>query len=129
MKWIEGIGARFGRVQLLRMKPNTMRECRWGLHLDNNNAAGNPETNGWVVRIWLELTDDASSALVVRSGPSSTARARSRSPCRSTSRPWSTQSSCSTAAITTAIDTRYAVIVSAESGPEFGALDRQSQLP
>jgi len=65
VKWVESIGARFGRVQLLHMSANTMRECRCGLHLDNNNQ-GNPETNGWVVRVWLELTDDPSSALVVR---------------------------------------------------------------
>jgi hypothetical protein len=64
--WVESIGARFGRVQLLRMQPNTLRECRWGLHLDNNNAKNNPDENGWVVRLWLELTDDESSALVVR---------------------------------------------------------------
>ncbi len=66
VSWVESIGARFGRVQLLRMKPNTMRECRWGLHLDNNNKVNDPEENGWVVRLWLELTDDDSSALVVR---------------------------------------------------------------
>ena len=66
VKYVESIGARFGRVQLLKMKPNTMREARWGLHLDNNNAANNPDENGWVVRAWLELTDDDSSALVVR---------------------------------------------------------------
>jgi len=66
VKWVEDLGVRFGRVQLLKMKPNTMRECRWGLHLDNNNAANNPDENGWVVRVWLELTDDDSSALVVR---------------------------------------------------------------
>jgi hypothetical protein len=65
VKWLESTGARFGRVQLLRMKPNTLRECRWGLHLDNNNE-GNPETNGWAVRVWLELTQDDSSRLVVR---------------------------------------------------------------
>jgi hypothetical protein len=64
VKYVESIGARFGRVQLLKMKPNTMRECRWGLHLDNNNAAN--KDDGWVVRSWLELTDDDSSALVVR---------------------------------------------------------------
>ena len=58
VKWVESIGARFGRVQLLRMSANTMREYRWGLHLDNNNQ-GNPENQGWVVRVWLELTDDA----------------------------------------------------------------------
>lgn len=65
VKWVESIGGRFGRVQLLRMSANTMRETRWGLHLDNNNQ-GNPENQGWVVRVWLELTDDPSSALVVR---------------------------------------------------------------
>jgi hypothetical protein len=65
VKWVESIGARYGRVQLLRMRANTLRETRWGLHLDNNNQK-NPETNGWVVRVWLELTDDESSALVVR---------------------------------------------------------------
>jgi hypothetical protein len=65
VNWVESIGARYGRVQLLRMSSNSLRECRWGLHLDNNNQA-NPESNGWVVRIWLELTDDPSSVLVVR---------------------------------------------------------------
>jgi len=65
VNWVESIGARYGRVQLLRMAPNTLRECRWGLHLDNNNQ-GNPESNGWIVRVWLELTDDPASVLVVR---------------------------------------------------------------
>ena len=64
-RWLDSIGARYGRVQLLRMSPNTLSECRWGLHLDNNNEA-NPETNGWAVRIWLELTHDDSSRLVLR---------------------------------------------------------------
>ncbi len=66
VSYVESIGARFGRVQLLRMQPNTIRECRWGLHLDNNNAVNLPEKDGWVVRLWLELTDDESSSLVVR---------------------------------------------------------------
>ena len=65
VEWLDSVGARYGRVQLLRMKPNTLRECRWGLHLDNNNDV-NPEPNGWIVRLWLELTDDASSTLLVR---------------------------------------------------------------
>jgi hypothetical protein len=64
-KWLGSVGARFGRVQLLRMRPDTLRECRWGLHLDNNSH-NNPETNGWAVRVWLELTRDDSSRLVVR---------------------------------------------------------------
>ncbi len=65
IKWLESVGARFGKVQLLRMTPNSLRECRWGLHLDHNNQ-NNPESNGWAVRVWHELTDDVSSRLVVR---------------------------------------------------------------
>jgi hypothetical protein len=65
MAWLESTGARYGRVQLLRMKPNTMREARWGLHQDNNNLV-NPAGNGWIVRVWHEFTQDDSSRLLVR---------------------------------------------------------------
>jgi hypothetical protein len=67
MQWLNSINARYGRVQLLRMKPNTLRECRWGLHRDNNNLVS-PASNGWIVRVWLELTDDSTSSLLVRQG-------------------------------------------------------------
>ena len=66
MAWLESTGARYGRVQLLRMKPNTLRESRWGLHQDNNNLV-NPDKNGWIVRVWHEFTQDDSSRLLVRS--------------------------------------------------------------
>lgn len=64
-KYVESIGNRFGRVQLIRQAPNSLREARWALHVDDNNRL-NPETNGWVVRSWLQLTDDPDSALVLR---------------------------------------------------------------
>ncbi len=65
VRYIESIQNRYGRVQLIRMAPNSLREAHWGLHLDDNNRL-NPETNGWVVRMWLELTDDPHSCLIVR---------------------------------------------------------------
>lgn len=64
-QYVESVGVRYGRVQLIRMEPNSLREARWGLHLDDNNRL-NPETNGWVVRMWLELTDDRDSRLILR---------------------------------------------------------------
>ncbi len=67
VKWVESVGANYGRVQLLRMEQNSMREARWGLHLDDNNRL-NPEDTGWVVRVWLELTDDPNSYLIMRAG-------------------------------------------------------------
>ncbi len=98
VNWVESIGARLGRVQLLRMTANTMRECRWGLHLDNNNQ-GNPTTRAG------SYACGSSSPTIPRARwlsarPSSTAGARSRSPCRGISRPSSTPSSCGTAGIT-----------------------------
>ena len=65
VNYIKSIQNRYGRVQLIRMEPNSLREARWGLHLDDNNRL-NPETNGWVVRMWLELTDDQESCLILR---------------------------------------------------------------
>jgi hypothetical protein len=122
VKWVESIGARFGRVQLLRMSANTMRECRWGLHLDNNNQ-GNPETNGWVVRVWFELTDDPSSALVVR--PSEFDRKREVTIGLPKYQQAVVDSECLWHGGHHASDhTRYAVIASVESGP---ALERWIQ--
>lgn len=125
--FVESIGARFGRVQLLKMQPNTMRECRWGLHLDNNNAVNSPEKNGWVVRLWLELTDDESSALVVRS------RQFDRSSEQKISLPRYQQAVVDSELLYhggyhRGPGTRYALIVSLESGP---ALEKwvETQLP
>ena len=64
-RYVESIGNRYGRVQLIRQEPNTTRECHWNLHLDDNNRL-NPESNGWVVRMWLELSHDPTNALVLR---------------------------------------------------------------
>ena len=65
MAWLDSLGTPYGRVQLLRMKPNTLRECRWGLHQDDNNQM-NPPSKGWIVRVWHELTNDSTSTLLVR---------------------------------------------------------------
>lgn len=65
VNWVKSTGARYGRVQLIKIERNTLRETRWGLHLDDNNRL-NPENEGWVVRMWIELTDDPNSYLVLR---------------------------------------------------------------
>jgi hypothetical protein len=68
VNFVKSVNTRYGRVQLLRQEPNSLRETRWGLHLDDNNRL-NSDTNGWVVRLWLELTDDPGSCLVLRDDP------------------------------------------------------------
>lgn len=64
-KWVEDIGVRYGRIQLIRKEPNSLRETYWNLHLDDNNRL-NPEEEGWVVRLWLELTDSPNSYMILR---------------------------------------------------------------
>jgi hypothetical protein len=66
VNWVKSTGANFGRVQLIKIEKNSLRETRWGLHLDDNNRL-NPESEGWVVRMWIELTHDPDSYLVLRS--------------------------------------------------------------
>ena len=126
VRWVEPAGARSGRVQLLRMSPNTLRECRWGLHLDDNNRS-NPESNGWIVRVWMELTDDRASVLVVR--PAEFDRKREvRIPLPRYQQVVVASEALYHSGYHAGPQTRYAVIVSVESGP---ALERwiHSQLP
>jgi hypothetical protein len=126
IKWLESVGARFGKVQLLRMTPNTMRECRWGLHLDNNNNK-NPEANGWAVRVWLELTDDDSSRLVVRQDEFDKST-ETQIPLPLHQQVVVDSQWLWHGGFHTGTHTRYAVIATFESGPE---LERwiESQLP
>jgi hypothetical protein len=65
VRYVNSLDNRFGRLQLIRQDPTSLRQARWGLHLDDNNRL-NPMVNGWVVRLWLQLTDDPDSALVLR---------------------------------------------------------------
>jgi hypothetical protein len=126
VEWIESMAVRFGRVQLLRMSPNTLRECRWGLHLDNNNQA-NPQANGWVVRVWLELTDDPASMLVLRPAEFDR-KAEARIPLPRYQQVVIDSEALYHGGYHAGQNTRYAVIVSVESG---SALERwiAGQLP
>jgi hypothetical protein len=65
VRWAEEIDARLGRVRLIKLEPNTYEDAVNELHFDNNNAL-NPEDEGWVVRIWLQLSDDPESRMILR---------------------------------------------------------------
>ena len=66
-QYVESIGVRYGRVQLIRKDPNSRRETYWNLHLDDNNRL-NPEGTGWIVRGFFNLTDNPDSVMVLRGG-------------------------------------------------------------
>jgi hypothetical protein len=67
--YVDGAGANFGRVRVIKLEPQGREEAIRSIHRDDNNRF-NPEAEGWVVRSWLELTDNPDSyMLLMDSGP------------------------------------------------------------
>ena len=68
-RYVESVGANFGRVRVIKLEPQSRDEAIRSLHRDDNNRF-NPDHEGWVVRSWLELTDNPDSyMLLMDSGP------------------------------------------------------------
>jgi hypothetical protein len=65
VEWTERAGARYGRVRVIKLEPNTYEDAVRNLHPDDNNRL-NPDGEGWVVRAWLQLTDNPNSYMIVR---------------------------------------------------------------
>jgi hypothetical protein len=64
-KWTESVGANYGRVRVIKLEPNSEEETLANLHPDDNNRL-TEEGTGWVVRAWLQLTDNPDSFMVLR---------------------------------------------------------------
>jgi hypothetical protein len=115
--WVTSVGARYGRVRIIKLQPSTSFEdvVETCMHLDDNNRL-NPEDEGWVVRAWLNLTDDPNSYMVLREDkddPSTEHRIPLPVGAQfvvDTERLWH-------AAYHTGTAPRYAMIASFESGP------------
>ncbi len=68
-RYVESVGADFGRVRTIKLEPQDHDTAMRSFHRDDNNRF-NPETDGWVVRVWLELTDNPDSyMLLMDNGP------------------------------------------------------------
>jgi hypothetical protein len=127
VRYVENVGARFGRVRVIKLRPYASQEEVYrNLHLDDNNRL-NPSGEGWVVRAWLELTPCPDSCMVLREAkddPATETRIPTieyRQMVIDSERLWHVVSHLGPGP-------RYALITSLESGPE---LDRwiRSQLP
>ena len=119
VKWAESVGARYGRVRTIKLEPNTYEDTIRNLHPDDNNRL-NPEGEGWVVRAWLQLTDNPDSYMIVRedkNDPSTESRI---------ALPAGAQFIVDSQRLQHAVwhpgpEPRYALIVSFESGPELAS--------
>jgi hypothetical protein len=67
--YVAGVGANFGRVRIIKLEPQDRETALRSIHRDDNNRF-NPDGAGWVVRSWLELTDNPQSyMLLMDNGP------------------------------------------------------------
>ncbi len=64
-KYVESIGANYGRVRTIKLNPQNYETALTQIHLDDNNRI-NPKGTGWVVRTWLELTETPGAAMILR---------------------------------------------------------------
>jgi hypothetical protein len=119
--WVTSVGARFGRVRIIKLKPSNNAEevVERFLHQDDNNRC-NPDGEGWVVRAWLNLTDNPDSYMILRDDrddPSTEHRiplSKGAQFVVDTERLWH-------AAYHVGEAPRYAMITSFESGPALQA--------
>src|SRR5690606_8144773 len=58
--YVDSVGANFGRVRTIKLEPQDRETAIRSLHRDDNNRF-NPDREGWVVRSWVELTDNPDS--------------------------------------------------------------------
>jgi len=64
-KYVEAVGARYGRVRVIKLNPSSEEDALRQLHQDDNNRL-NPDGEGWVVRSWLELNAPEGSEFILR---------------------------------------------------------------
>lgn len=64
-KWVDSAGANFGRVRIIKLEPGAEEDALRSMHPDDNNRISE-EGTGWVVRAWLQLTDNPDSYMILR---------------------------------------------------------------
>lgn len=112
-------GANIGRCRVIELQPNTYAEALYNLHRDDNNRLNTPGT-GWIVRAFLNLTDNPDSVMILRADRDDPST-ETRIPL-----PAGAQAIIDTQRLWHAVwhpgtEARYCLITSYESGPELGS--------
>jgi hypothetical protein len=61
---VTSVGADFGRVRVIKLEPQNYEQSLRSLHRDDNNRF-NPEGTGWVVRQWIELSENPGAFMIL----------------------------------------------------------------
>jgi len=62
---VQRIGTDVGRCRVIELQPNSYADALYNSHLDDNNRL-NPEGEGWVLRMFMQLTHNPDSYMVLR---------------------------------------------------------------
>ncbi len=62
--YVDDVGANFGLVRIIKLEPQDRDAAIRSIHRDDNNRF-NPDDEGWVVRSWVELTDNPNSYMLL----------------------------------------------------------------
>ena len=62
---VREVDANVGRCRIIELQPNSYADALFNSHLDDNNR-GNPEDEGWVIRSFMQLTDNPYSYMILR---------------------------------------------------------------
>ena len=121
-RYVDSVGANFGRVRIIKLEPQDHATALRSIHRDDNNRF-NPDDEGWVVRSWVELTDQPDSYMLLMDNdadglpdPSTERRVPLPKGARfvvDTQRLWHV-------VVHNADHPRYALITSFESSPRLG---------
>lgn len=121
--YVDAVGANFGRVRVIKLEPQDRETAIRSVHRDDNNRF-NPDDEGWVVRSWVELTDNPESYMLLMDNdadglpdPATERRVPLRKGTRyvvDTQRLWHV-------VVHEGAAPRYALITSFESGPALDA--------
>lgn len=62
---VDEVGANVGRCRIIELQPNSYADALYNSHLDDNNRL-NPDGEGWVLRCFMQLSDNPDSYMVLR---------------------------------------------------------------
>jgi hypothetical protein len=129
--YVASVGANFGRVRIIKLEPQDRATAMRSIHRDDNNRF-NPDNEGWVVRSWVELTDNPDSYMLLMDNdadglpdPSTERRLPLQRGARfvvDTQRLWHV-------VVHPGDAPRYALITSFESGPALGTWIDSQRVP
>jgi hypothetical protein len=117
--YVDGVGANFGRVRAIKLEPQDREASIRSLHRDDNNRF-NPDDEGWVVRTWVEMTDNPDSYMIVMDNDADglpDASTEIRVPLHRGSRFVVDTQRLWHVVVHPGTESRYALITSFESGP------------